>query len=198
MAGLEESISRGWLHNITFSVEFWDTQCNWFHALSTYNAIANSTSNRPHVFFGPSCDDALLVAFNSDGRRTVPLLTAGGLGTVFSGQKNAPDSTYYMLTRTGVSYRDVAKTFVRFMQENNWQKFLLASKEQQRLEWTGDQSCQFFVKAIEYEAYNANITHRTLNLYDYDGGSGVPTLDQYIESNKTMLQQGDLARKNSR
>ena len=58
--------------------------------------------------------------------------------------------------------------------------------------------CKFFAKAIEIEADHANITHRTLYLHDYDGGTGVPTLDQYIESNKTMLQQGDLARKNSR
>ena len=35
LAGLEEGIARGWLHNITFSIEFWDTQCNSLEAIFT-------------------------------------------------------------------------------------------------------------------------------------------------------------------
>jgi len=139
LAGFEEGIARGWLHNITFSIEFWDTQCD--------NAGANDANEnllkkyRPHVMFGPSCDEALTaVAFNQYSSRKFPLLTAGGFGTIFTSQKYIPGSSYYMLTKTGISYRDVAKTFVRFMQENKWQKFLLAVKEQERLEWSGDRS----------------------------------------------------------
>ena len=197
LAGFEEGIARGWLHNITFSIEFWDTQCDNSGADDANENVLKKY--RPHVMFGPSCDEALTaVAFNQYSSRKFPLLTAGGFGTIFTSQKYIPGSSYYMLTKTGISYRDVAKTFVRFMQENKWQKFLLAVKEQERLEWSGDRSCKFFAKAIEIEADHANITHRTLYLHDYDGGTGVPTLDQYIESNKTMLQQGDLARKNSR
>ena len=196
MAGFEEGISRGWLRNITFSVEFWDTQCNLQRANDT-NKVLLGRPSPPHVMFGPSCDEALLpVAFNPNTVRTFPLLTAGGFGTIFSGQKNIPGSTYYMLTRTGISYRDVAKTFVRFMQENNWTRFLLAYKAQDRLEWTGDRSCRFFADAVKSQATAADMTYRNLHLEDYEH-PGLATLDQYIASNMTMLQDV-LPMKNSR
>ena len=101
-----------------------------------------------------------------------------------------------MLTRTGISYRDVAKTFVRFMQENNWTKFLLAYKEQDRLEWTGDRSCRFFADAVKSQATAADLTYRNLHLEDYEH-PGLTTLDQQIASNMTMLQDV-LPLKNSR
>ena len=101
-----------------------------------------------------------------------------------------------MLTRTGISYRDVARTFVRFMQENNWTRFLLAYKAQDRLEWTGDRSCRFFADAVKSQATAADMTYRNLHLEDYEH-SGLATLDQYIASNMTMLQDV-LPMKNSR
>ena len=110
---------------------------------------------------------------------------------IFSGRKNQPGNTYYMLTRTGVSYRDVAKTFVRFMQENNWEKFVLAYKRQDRLEWTGDRSCEFFENAIKNQTSGTNLTYQpdqNINLDKYEKAGGFPTLEQYIESNMTMLQ----------
>ena len=110
---------------------------------------------------------------------------------IFSGRKNQPGSTYYMLTRTGVSYRDVAKTFVRFMQENNWEKFVLAYKRQDRLEWTGDRSCEFFENAIKNQTSGTSVTYQpdqNINLDKYEKAGGFPNLDQYIESNMTMLQ----------
>ena len=190
LAGLEEGVARGWLHNITFSVEFWDTQCNNAEAWHTYEKVTSGGRQRPHVMFGPSCDDALTtVAFNQNGQRTFPLLTAGGLGLIFSGQKNKPGNTYYMLTRTGVSYRDVAKTFVRFMQENNWKKFVLAYKRQDRVEWTGDRSCRFFENALNNQTSGANLTYKYLDLDHYEEASGLPTLEQYIKSNMTMLEK---------
>ena len=197
LAGLEEGIARGWLHNITFSIEFWDTQCNSLEAIFAYDNAINSVGQRPHVFFGPASDDALLVAFNPKGRRTVPVLTSGGHSMIFSGQKNKPGNSYYMLTRTGVSYRDVAKTFIRFMQENNWNKFLLAYKRQDRLEWTGDRSCEFLAEALKSQATGMNMTYRNLHLEDYEEERGLPTLEQYIESNMTMLEEV-LPKKNSR
>ena len=150
--------------------------------------------------FGPSCDEALTtVAFNpavmnQNGRRKFPLLTAGGLGLIFSGQKTHPDNTYYMLTRTGVSYRDVAKTFIRFMRENNWKKFLLAYKGQDRLEWTGDRSCEFFENALKNT--ETNLPYRKLHLEDYEP-RGNQTHEQYIASNMTMLEEV-LPNKNNR
>ena len=102
-----------------------------------------------------------------------------------------------MLTRTGVSYRDVAKTFIRLMQENKWTKFLLAYKRQDRVEWTGDRSCKFLAQALKSQATGANMTYRNLHLEDYEEERGLPTLEQYIESNMTMLKEV-LPKKNSR
>ena len=110
---------------------------------------------------------------------------------IFSGQKNKPGNSYYMLTRTGVSYRDVAKTFIRFMQENKWTKFLLAYKRQDRVEWTGDRSCKFLAQALKSQA------NHSLHLEDHEEESGLPTLEQYIEANMTMLEEV-LPNKNSR
>ena len=107
---------------------------------------------------------------------------------IFSGRKNQPGSTYYMLTRTGVSYRDVAKTFVRFMQENNWKKFVLAYKKQDRVEWTGDHSCEFFENALKNQTDGTDLSYNRLNLDHYEEASGLPTLEQYIISNMTMLE----------
>ena len=117
---------------------------------------------------------------------------------IFSGQKNKPGNSYYMLTRTGVSYRDVAKTFIRFMQENKWTKFLMAYKRQDRLEWTGDYSCEFFEKALKSQMSETNLTKSNIHLEAYEEAiESQLTLDQYIESNKTMLEKV-LPEKNSR
>ena len=153
--------------------------------------------------FGPSCDEALTtVAFNpavmnQNGRRKFPLLTAGGLGLIFSGQKTHPDNTYYMLTRTGVSYRDVAKTFIRFMRENNWKKFLLAYKGQDRVEWTGDRSCEFFKSALKIQTSGTDFTNHTIQLDRYEETRGFRTHEQHIESYMKMLKEV-LPSKNSR
>ena len=192
LAGLEEGVARGWLHNITFNITFWDTQCNYYVAKDVYGHVNSSGS--PHVMFGPSCDDALpFAAFNHNGRRKFPLLTAGGLGGIFSERKNQPGTNYYMLTRTGVSYRDVAKTFIKFMQVNKWKKFVMAYEKQDRLEWTGDRSCEFFVDAVKSQTTGTNLTYSKLHLEDYEA----MTHERHIESDMTMLNE-TLPSRNSR
>ena len=102
-----------------------------------------------------------------------------------------------MLTRTGVSYRDVAKTFVRFMQENKWKKFLLAYKKQDRLEWTGDRSCEFFKDALKDQTSGTDLTNHTIQLDRYEEARGFRTHVQQIESYMKMLNEV-LPSKNSR
>ncbi|KAG8224597.1 hypothetical protein J437_LFUL009439 [Ladona fulva] len=42
----------------------------------------------------------------------IPLLTAGGFTYDFTNPKTDPDSEYYMLTRLGMSFRDIAFTIM--------------------------------------------------------------------------------------
>ena len=193
LAGLEEAVHRGWLPGITFAVEFWDTQCNMGQVDFVWASVKK---RKPHVLFGPSCELALLFVSvqSNDENFKIPLLTAGGYSTEFTESRNDPEDRYWLLTRTGASYRDVARTFVRTMQENKWTKFLLAYKPADRHEWNGDDSCWDLAQAVKASAKAANLRERTLRLDELEdehplSRSTTPTLDQYIQNNMTMLEE---------
>ena len=141
LAGLEEAVKRGWLHGISFNVQFHDTQCNAALATQAWEDLL--VSGLPHVVFGPACDTALLPVAQQLHVRKVPLVTAGGMASAFSQAKTQPGDQFYMLTRTGASYRDLARTALRFMDENGWGKFLLAYASQEHSSLGGDYSCGF-------------------------------------------------------
>ena len=193
MAGLEEAVERGWLPGITFAVEFWDTQCNFGQVEFVWDSVKK---RQPHVLFGPSCRLALLFVSlqSNDQNYKLPLLTAGGYSTEFTESKSDPEDRYWLLTRTGASYRDVARTFVRTMQENKWTKFLLLYKHGDRHEWNGDDSCRALTEAVQASAKAAGLRERTLRLDELEeehplSRGSKPTLDQYIHNNMTMLEE---------
>ena len=51
------------------------------------------------------------------------------------------------------------------------------------MEWTGDRSCKFLAQALKSQA------NHSLHLEDHEEESGLPTLEQYIEANMTMLEE---------
>ena len=54
-----------------------------------------------------------------------PLITAGGLTWDFGEPKMDADKEFYLLTRTGLDFRDSARAISQVMRENNWGKILL-------------------------------------------------------------------------
>ena len=194
LAGLEEAVNRDWLHNITFSLEFRDTQCNFDLAIRVWEDI--KLYDLPHVIFGPSCNFALWSLASQMKIWNIPLLTAGGFSPMFSEPKTQPDDRFYLLTRTGVSYKDVARSFTRFMKENAWEKFVLVSRGQDHPEWGGDNSCGVLSDAVSKQAEEERINVHKVDLaveeshYATSSGALIAnTADQhYIHSNMTMLE----------
>lgn len=81
-----------------------------------------------HVLFGPACDYALAAVARQIKYRNIPLLTAGGYALDFSNEKTRQNNEFYLLTRTGQAWTGMAKTFLRFMEENMWEKYTLVYK----------------------------------------------------------------------
>jgi hypothetical protein len=54
-----------------------------------------------------------------------PLVTAGGLTWDFGEPKTDAKKEFYLLTRTGLDFRDSARAISQTMRVNNWGKILL-------------------------------------------------------------------------
>ena len=77
------------------------------------------------VLFGPSCDYALAPVGRVVKLFKKPLLTAGGLTFNYNKPKVEEDQEFYMVTRVGFDYLDVARTLTMFMKEHKWNKISL-------------------------------------------------------------------------
>ena len=77
------------------------------------------------VFFGPSCDYCLASVARQLKFHQTPLITAGGLTWDFGEPKTDPRQEFYLLTRTGLDFRDSARTIAKVLEENEWSKILL-------------------------------------------------------------------------
>jgi hypothetical protein len=202
LVGLEEAARKGWIDNVTISLDFWDSQCSLWGLIGSWEAL--QVTDMPDLLLGPSCDVPLyyLFALEEWKRKRVPVLTGGGMAARFSRPKQLANETYYMLTKTGASFTDAAKAFVRFMQENGWSKFVLAYRKTQgrydhdhdhdHLEWTGDYSCDFLATAVTDQAEAAGLEWTFLELEPevaVSPSAGMDIREHYIETNKTWLKE---------
>jgi hypothetical protein len=204
--GLEEAAMRGWVDNVRFSLDFWDSQCNAIEANKAWEDLhLTHRPGKPHILLGPSCDLPLYSLFARRHwiQERVPVLTGGGLAPFFSAPKQWVTKTlqspeYYMLTKTGVSFTDAAKAFVRFMQENGWSKFILAYRrteghshhQHDHLEWSGDYSCNFLAEALKEQADAKGFNWQFLELEARKALSppvGEDIREYYIQTNQTWL-----------
>ena len=77
------------------------------------------------VLFGPSCDYGVAPVARQLKFHQTPLITAGGLTWDFGEPKRDPNKEFYLLTRTGLDFRDSARAISHVMKQNDWGKILL-------------------------------------------------------------------------
>ena len=97
----------------------------------------------------------------------VPLVTGGGLSFDYGLNKTNNDDEFYLLTRTGWDFKSVklglclvtkfilscshtANALQEVFESYNWSRVVLAYKNRDHTEWSGDLSCNFFMSAGKF------------------------------------------------
>lgn len=176
LAGLEEADWRGLTHGVYFNITFRDSHCDNIYAPKSWtDAVVAGVD----VLFGPSCEFSLAAVARQIKFYNVTLLTAGGLAFNFNEKKDSIEDEFYLLTRTGHSFIDVAKAVYDFMEEMDWHRLLLIYRKNDRSEWSGETTCAQVMSAIVEEGKKKVVTVAEIKL---------DMTDKKYNSTATMLR----------
>ena len=126
----------------------------------------------------------------------MPLITAGGYALDFSEEKTNRNDEYYLLTRTGQAWTGMAKTFLNFVKQNEWGRYVLVYYKNDHQDWNGDSSCFQLASAVSKQTnLNGKIVEfmplDNLESFYYRPGNDTSLdLRQYaLQQNMTMLSE---------
>ncbi|XP_050546465.1 atrial natriuretic peptide receptor 3 isoform X2 [Daktulosphaira vitifoliae] len=101
------------------------------------------------LFLGPTCDYGVDLVARMIKSWNVPLLTAGGLTSDFSQDKQNPKSKYYLLVRTGtLAFQHIANMVANVLDRYSWKKVLIIYEIDGYLKELGKQSCGLMVRTL--------------------------------------------------
>ncbi|RWS22015.1 atrial natriuretic peptide receptor 3-like protein, partial [Leptotrombidium deliense] len=99
----------------------------------------------------------------------IPMVTAGALASDFTAPKT-PESEYYLLTRTGLSFDEVSLFLSKLFRKFNWSSVLVFYDSMARREIMKEHYCSLFAKALidklRLQSFSVYYNKIDLNLSD--------------------------------
>lgn len=134
------------VENLTFSVEYADSQCEIAEAIN--QAIDFYINKKVDVFFGPVCDYAVAPVARQTRFWNLPLISCGAMARDFSTYRK---TQYPELTRVGpVNFNSLSSFFVQLFKHSNWKSLKILYSREGHAD-VFDDFCHLCVEAIHYD-----------------------------------------------
>nr|XP_040571414.1 atrial natriuretic peptide receptor 1-like [Lepeophtheirus salmonis] len=150
---------------VYFNLTFQDSGCN-----STYGtkSFIESVVSGVDVMFGPSCEYSLASVGRLLQFYNLSLLTAGGFSPEFTSNKSDLFDEFYLMTRTGYSFRTIVEGIFDFFQINGWNRTILAYHKTHHIDLSGPNTCSLFMAAMVKVANERKIFYTEIKLEETD------------------------------
>lgn len=156
--GIKKINKWGLLPGLKFEVIRKNTKCDT--SFGIWKAMGSYMDKRIRLFLGPSCDYVAAPVARLLKFMNIPMITAGALAYDFNAEnRRGNESEYYMLVRTGWTFKGMAMTMYLLFEKFNWYNLAFLYEADGRPEVMKDHYCHLAMQSIfELTFQNKNCT----------------------------------------